>query len=243
MRIGLISDVHANIAALQAVLADLDRRGVDEIICLGDCIGYGPDPALCLDILFESCSAIVAGNHDHAAVGLLKDSSFNPLARQAVAYARDRLRPEQLDQLRELPLEIEREGLLLVHSSPFRPDEFPYLHSCDDAAEAFAARPFSVAVCGHTHVPLCFRSRGRPPRISVSLNPAIDLSEPGRVLCNVGSVGQPRDRDPRASYALFDGAKRSIHLHRVAYDIRATSKKIVAAGLPEALGRRLFAGV
>jgi diadenosine tetraphosphatase ApaH/serine/threonine PP2A family protein phosphatase len=244
MRIGIISDIHGNLEALQAVLADLESRQADEIVCLGDIVGYGAEPGVCLDIVLETCSVVVAGNHDHAAVGLLNAANFNPLAKHAMEYARDRLTASQRQQLRDLPIEAILGDLLLVHASPYRPEDFPYLHDLEDARLAFAERPFTIAVCGHTHVPLTFREIGEPdPEVRLSLNPTIDVSPPGRTICNVGSVGQPRDRDPRACFAIYDSAAQILELRRTSYDIESASGKIEAAGLPEALGRRLLAGV
>lgn len=243
MRVGILSDVHANTEALLAVLSDLEASPVDRIVCLGDCVGYGADPGPCLDLLFERCDVIVAGNHDRAVVGMLDAASFNALARFAVTYSADRLSRAQLQRLRDLPLESYLEDLLLVHASPFQPEQFPYLQYPEDARVAFQNRDFSIAICGHTHVPLTFHTDDPAHAVRVSLNPQVDLTQGGRYIVNVGSVGQPRDRDPRASYAIFDTASRRLSLHRVEYDVESAFAKIEAAGLPQALGRRLLVGV
>ena len=241
MRIAIVSDVHANADALRAVLDDVDRRNVRAIVCLGDTVGYGAEPAEVLDLLFESCDSMIAGNHDLAATGRLDDSRFSAFARNAVTYARRLLTPAQREKLSKLPDEAQFDALLLVHASPADPKEFPYIRDVDLARESFAARDFGIACYGHTHVPLVFTNVGE--RVAMTMNPRVELARDGRYLINAGSVGQPRDQDPRASYAIFDSDQRVATFHRVAYDTERASAKIVAAGLPEQLGTRLLVGV
>ncbi len=241
MRIAIVSDVHANAEALRAVLDDVDRRSVRATVCLGDIVGYGAEPSEVLDLLFESCSAIIAGNHDLAATGRLEDSRFSAFARNAVQYARRLLTPDQREKLSRLPDETEFESLLLVHASPIDAKEFPYIRDVDLARESFGARDFRIACYGHTHVPLVFSQMGE--RVAMTMNPRVELAREGRYLINAGSVGQPRDQDPRASYAIVDTDVGVATFHRVAYDVERASAKIRAAGLPEQLGTRLLVGV
>jgi len=240
MKIAILSDVHANLEALQAVFADLSTRGADDIVCLGDCVGYGGSPRECLEFLFDKCSTIIAGNHDLAAAGILSDERFNEMGRVSVRFARQRITLQQQHRLRQLPIEKEVEGVLLVHSSPLRAETFPYIQHPRNAEEAFRDRSFRVACFGHTHVPVTFRFIEQ--QVTTSLNPVTQLLE-GSYLCNVGSVGQPRDRDPRASYGILDTQKGELRRYRVEYDIEAASARIAEAGLPEFLGRRLTVGV
>jgi len=241
MRVAILSDVHANAEALRAVLADIDRRGAQATVCLGDSVGYGAEPAECLDLLFESCAAIIAGNHDLAATGRLEDSRFSVFARNAVAYARRLLTPSQRNRLAALPGEMGFGELLLVHASPSDPDGFPYIRDVDMARESFDSRAFRVACYGHTHVPLVFAKQGE--RVALTMNPRVQLLRDAQYLINVGSVGQPRDQDPRSSYAIFDSDAQVVTFHRVSYDTEKASAKIRAAGLPEQLGARLLVGV
>lgn len=241
MRTAILSDVHANAMALRAVLDDIDRRDVRAIACLGDSVGYGAEPGPCLDLLFEACTTIIAGNHDLAASGRLRDDRFTSVARHGVEYARRLLSPAQRARLAQLPEEDQLGDLLLVHASPNETGEFPYIRDVASAERAFASRSFHVAVYGHTHVPLVFHRDGG--RVTLSLNPKVDLARAGSYLCNVGSVGQPRDQDPRACYAIYDGDARTITFHRVQYDVEAASDRIRSAGLPEQLGARLLVGV
>jgi diadenosine tetraphosphatase ApaH/serine/threonine PP2A family protein phosphatase len=241
MRVAILSDVHANAEALRAVLDDIDRRGVRSIACLGDSVGYGAEPAECLDLLFQSCSSIIAGNHDLAATGRLADSRFSIFARNAVNFARRLLTPAQRDRLAKLQDEEQLGELLLVHASPSDHEEFPYIRDVELARASFEARPFGIACYGHTHVPLVFAMSGG--RVSMTMCPRVELVRGARYLINVGSVGQPRDQDPRAAYAIFDSDQRVLSFHRVAYDTEKASAKIRAAGLPEQLGARLLVGV
>jgi diadenosine tetraphosphatase ApaH/serine/threonine PP2A family protein phosphatase len=241
MRVAIFSDVHANLHALRAVLEDVDRRRVDARACLGDNVGYGAEPRECLDLLFESCTALLAGNHDLAAAGQLSDSRFSGLARHAVEFARRELTPSQRARLGRLPNEELFGELLLVHASPADPADFPYVRDAASAREQFDARPFRLALYGHTHLPLVFEDDGE--RVALSMRPTVPLAPDARYLCNVGSVGQPRDQDPRACYAIYDSIARTIAFHRVEYDVDAASSRIRAVGLPEELGTRLLVGV
>jgi diadenosine tetraphosphatase ApaH/serine/threonine PP2A family protein phosphatase len=241
MKVAILSDVHANVEALRAVLDDVDRRRVDARVCLGDSVGYGADPRACLDLLFESCATILAGNHDLAASGRLDDSRFAPAARHAVAFARDLLTEPQRARLAQLTDEETFGELLLVHASPAHPREFPYVRDAEAALAEFDGRSFRIAFYGHTHMPLVFHDDGE--RVSMSMKPCIELAKTGRYLINVGSVGQPRDQDPRACYAIFDSDARSISFQRVEYDVESAFSRIRAAGLPEQLGSRLLVGV
>jgi len=241
MRIALLSDVHANIDALRAVLADLDRRQVDVRVCLGDSVGYGPEPRECLDLLLESCATVLAGNHDLAASGRLGYARFSSIARDAVEFARQRLTPALRSRLGELPDEENLGDLLLVHASPTRPRDYAYVRDTAAALEQFDSHPFRIAFYGHTHMPVVFRDDGE--QVTLSLQPSVKLLPAGRYLCNVGSIGQPRDQDPRACYAIHDSTAQTIAFHRVEYDVDAASSRIRDAGLPEQLATRLLVGV
>lgn len=241
MRVAILSDVHANAEALRAVLEDVDRRNVRATVCLGDSVGYGAEPSEVLDLLFQSCTAMIAGNHDLAATGRLEDSRFSVFARNAVAFARRLLTPAQRDKLGRLPGETVFGELLLVHASPSNATDFPYIRDVELARESFDARAFRIACYGHTHVPLVFSMA--ESRVSMTMSPRVELAREGRYLINAGSVGQPRDQDPRSSYAIYDSDLRVVSFHRVAYDAEKASAKIRAAGLPEQLGARLLVGV
>lgn len=241
MKIALFSDVHANLAALKAVLDDIDRVGVSARLCLGDSVGYGADPRACLDLLLQSCDVLLAGNHDLAASGRLAMDRFSGLARHAVDYARDLLTPAQRRRLVDLVDEEWWGDVLLVHASPAEPSEFPYVRDAEAARGQFDGRNFRAAFHGHTHVPLVFQDDGE--RVGLTARPRVEMVDGRRYLCNVGSIGQPRDQDPRSCWTLYDSDARTITFRRVAYDVDATTARIKEAGLPEALATRLLVGV
>lgn len=241
MKVAVFSDVHANLAALRAVLDDVDRAGAAVRLCLGDSVGYGADPRACLDLLLQSCDVLLAGNHDLAATGRLALDRFSGLARHAVRYARDLLTESQRAKLAALGDEEWWGDLLLVHASPADPSEFPYVRDAEAARAQFDGREFRAAFYGHTHLPLVFQDDG--DRVGLTARPRIELSNDARYLCNVGSVGQPRDQDPRACWVLYDTDARTVAFRRVAYDVDASSARIKEAGLPEALATRLLVGV
>lgn len=240
MRYAIVSDIHANLDALRAVLDDA-RDLVDAILCLGDVVGYGAEPEGCIELVAERCQAVVAGNHEHAAAGLMPLEWFNPYARAAAEWTRHRLDDEHRAWLAALPLLREFEEATLVHASPQQPDEWEYVISAEDGYRAFAAFTTRLCFVGHSHVPGVWSqgSWGRSHEAG-----AVDIAlEPGcRYLVNVGSVGQPRDRDPRAAWVLWDVKGRRVSIRRVPYDVTAARSRIVAAGLPRFLGDRLGEG-
>jgi diadenosine tetraphosphatase ApaH/serine/threonine PP2A family protein phosphatase len=240
VRYAILSDIHANLEALRAVLEDARPR-VDAILCLGDIVGYGAEPEGCIELVAERCQAVVAGNHEHAAAGLMTLEWFNAYARAAAEWTRQRLDDEHRAWLAALPLLREFEQATLVHASPSQPDDWEYVISAEDGHRAFASFATRLCFVGHSHLPGVWvqGSWGRSHEAG-----AVDIIlEPGcRYLVNVGSVGQPRDRDPRAAWVLWDADARRVTLRRVPYDVAATRSRIVAAGLPTFLADRLGEG-
>jgi len=242
MRIAVVSDIHSNLEALEAVLADLQGRRPDCVICLGDFVGYGPDPNACIDVLAPRLRAAVVGNHDVAAIGARSIDNFNLLAQEAIIWTQRTLVNGARTYLTALPQRADLEGLLIVHASPRQPvDE--YILEVREARAAFAADPFRIAVVGHTHQPAVFvelnhrvSAQGLLPEV------ALRLEENRRYIINVGSVGQPRDGDPRAAYAIIDTTELVATLYRVSYPIEETQRKMEAAGLPGPLIERLAFG-
>lgn len=241
MRIALISDAHANLAALEAVLADAERRGAGAVWSLGDAVGYGPDPNGVVARLREAGARCVAGNHDAVAAGAMSADGFNPLAAEAAAWTRARLDAESAAFLAGLETVIAEGDWSLAHGT-LRDPLREYLIT-ERAAEAHFARqetPWSAV--GHTHLPLLVRMgaagvAAERPETGV----AAPLGE-GPLCVNPGSVGQPRDGDPRASWALVDEAAGTVAHHRTPYDVAATQRRMAAAGLPAALAERLARG-
>jgi len=244
MRYAIIADIHANIEAFSAVLADIERRGgVDEFWCLGDIVGYGPDPRQCIETLRRYDHICVLGNHDWAAIGKLNLADFNPDAAVACRWTAQELNDEDVQYLESLPLVIEKDDVTLVHGSP-RDPIWEYLLSISSARENFAYFNSPFCLVGHSHVPSIFRlnETGGCSFSPFQENIGLILGK-SRLIINPGGVGQPRDGDPRASYAILDSENRMAWLYRIPYDISATQAKMVQHNLPVRLVSRLSRGV
>lgn len=250
MRYAVLSDVHGNLEALGAVLEAVGPERIDRLLCLGDIVGYGADPAACLTRL-QACGALlIGGNHDLACIGKLDLDWFNHAARQALEWTRDQLSFTDLDALRRLPLIATEESLTLVHGTLRHPERFEYLVDLAQAVDTMTACRTLMCLLGHTHVPCVIEYQRGPRRITRVVTEPQALrevayqadAEAWRYIVNPGSVGQPRDGDPRASLAIIDTTLRRIEIRRVPYDLAAAQRKIRAAGLPGFLADRLALG-
>jgi predicted phosphodiesterase len=242
MRVAVISDIHSNLPALEAVLADVDGEGPDEIWCLGDIVGYGPHPNECVDLTSERATLSLCGNHDLAVLGAIDVSDFTGDAGAAARWTTGALGEPQAAWLRELSPSAERDGAELYHGSP-RDAVWDYVLSEQVALISILETTAPVVLVGHSHVALGLGWDGI--ELSGGLAPegtAIDLST-GRWLLNPGSVGQPRDGDPRAAWLLIDLAAGRAAFRRVSYPIRETQAAIRERGLPDTLAARLAQGV
>jgi len=215
---------------------------VDAIFCLGDVVGYGPDPLECLIRVQEMASLIVLGNHDSAVAGLLSTDYFNSPALTAIQWTRRVLPKEALEKIHSFPLtfEIPEISALLVHSTPVKPEAFYYLGYDIGIEEAFESYSHRFCFLGHSHIPAIYSSSSEGIRYAY---PEAQLEENARYLVNVGSVGQPRDRDPRASYTIFNLSTNTIQIRRVDYPIHRTQEKMRQVGLPLPLIQRLSWGI
>jgi diadenosine tetraphosphatase ApaH/serine/threonine PP2A family protein phosphatase len=240
MRYAVLSDIHANLEALRAVLADC-RGEVDGALCLGDLVGYGADPIPCIELLAERAVALVAGNHEYGVTGKLALGWFNSYARTAAAWTAEQLDVDHRAYLGSLALTASVAEATLVHASPSRPDEWEYLITAEEGFDAFSAFDTRLCFIGHSHRP-AYWSLGSTGPVWGSGAFDIALESGRRYLMNVGSVGQPRDRDPRACYAIWDRTARRITIRRVTYDVAEARRKIIAAGLPRLLADRLKNG-
>ncbi len=238
--IAVLSDIHGNLEALEAALADARAAGAAKIVCLGDVVGYGADPNRCVERVREAAEVVVLGNHDQAALDERSADNFNAVAREAILWTRGRLTRENLDFLSGVPIEVVGDGARYVHATPDDPLSWNYVLTVTEALDAFGAFDEPVCFIGHSHVPV--RLVLREGELSVVGDAEIELDAGDRALVNVGSVGQPRDGDWRASYALYDPGARRVTARRVEYDREAAAAKILAAGLPEILARRLALG-
>ena len=238
--LALISDVHANLEALGTVLRAVKKEHVSGILFLGDIVGYGPDPDECIDLVQSVSSILVGGNHDWAAVGLTDSFSFNRYARHAIEWTAETLSDAHHAFLRTLPFKatVRDKNILLVHSSPIEPERWHYISSIHDAIGYFTGFRERICCVGHSHVPFIVE-RSSSGEIQ-GHGTYCKISKGSRYLINVGSVGQPRDGDPRAAYALMNDDE--IKIKRVSYDIVITQKKMRKAGLPEYLIDRLAVG-
>ncbi len=244
MRYAIIADIHANLAAFTAVLIDIEHRGeAEEIWCLGDVVGYGPDPRQCIELLRQTNHVCVAGNHDWAATGKIDTSEFNPDAAAACRWTAEQLASEDKLYLRQLPKVIQKDDFTLVHGSP-RDPIWEYLLSISTATESFAYFKSQFCLVGHSHVPLVFKHNetGACSFSQFSTNLGIAIAK-NRLIINPGSVGQPRDGDPRASYAIYDTESKLVRLYRVPYDISITQARMAKLKLPARLMARLSDGV
>lgn len=242
MRALIVSDVHSNLEALESVVEDAKNRGgFDEIWSLGDLVGYGPDPSACIALLRLHELRAVAGNHDLAAFGRLSLESFNDYAAAAARWTAEQISTEDADWLASLPLRIEVEDFTMVHGSP-RDPVWEYVVSVPVAAVSFQHFTTTRCLVGHSHVPfLCVTGQDGPKFLEFRLDDPVPLGNE-RIIVNPGGVGQPRDGDPRASYAVYDSDDGTVVHFRVEYDIKTTQDKMEEYGLPKYLADRLSEG-
>ncbi len=251
MRYGILSDIHSNYDALTTVVGELDELGIDRLVCLGDIVGYGPSPNECCNLLQERNCLAIAGNHDEAAVADDAADSFNALAVQAIAWTRRELTQKNLEYLARLPRELQFETFEIVHGAPTF--HFQYILGVTDARTAFERVKKPVTFIGHTHVAEVYfqecssgpsgpLAQGRTFHQRLSRGGRIEVAPQFRYIVNPGSVGQPRDRNPQASFALFDDAASVIEIRRVTYDVMRVREKMESVELPSQLSERLSLG-
>jgi diadenosine tetraphosphatase ApaH/serine/threonine PP2A family protein phosphatase len=239
LRYGIFGDVHGNYDALAAVLAALEQAGAEVLLCTGDVVGYGAEPSKCIQTIRQKCLICLAGNHDHAACGKLDTEFFNIFARQVANWTREHLSSEETNWLANLPLICHFEDFTLAHGSMHSPEVFNYITTIFDAELSFECLDKPLLFYGHTHIPLAFFDT---VPMTYTMDHEIEVRTESKTLVNVGSVGQPRDEDARACCALYDSKAQTIRLLRVSYDVKIAGRKIIEAGLPEALALRLELG-
>jgi len=245
MRLGIFSDVHANIEALSAVMEALRHENIDEYYCLGDVVGYGASPNECADIIRKVAKVTILGNHDAAVAGRMDYSYYYEAARHALDTHANQLTPENMAWLKSLPYkhELNKVGLHLCHGSPVRLEEFEYIFAPEQARECLGMwdELGDLTLIGHSH--LCKVFALRPGEVEELPSRRFTLRKGWKYIVSVGSVGQPRDYDNRASYTVFDTDKREFEFKRVEYDIESAASKIFAGSLERNFGHRLFIGV
>jgi predicted phosphodiesterase len=241
MRILIISDIHANIVALEAVLSDTESY--DAVWCLGDLVGYGPDPNACIECVSNLPNLVcLIGNHDQAALGKIPLSRFNREAGEVVAWTIQELTEENLDFMRSLPTKVVAENFTLVHGSP-QQHVWEYILDLQTANRSLDIIETDYCIVGHSHLPLVFYRAPDDPLAKLYPTPwkgCLNLTP--KMILNPGSVGQPRDRDPRSSYAILDTSEMTWEPHRAEYEISRVQARILEAGLPERQAIRLMGG-
>ncbi len=231
MRYAIISDIHGNLEALKKALDYIEKIEVDHIVCLGDVVGYGPNPNECVELVRIKCLFTVKGNHDAASVDLMETFHMNKLAREAAIWTHERLTPQAKDFLINLPLKTSIKNATLVHASPHRPENWDYILTGFDAEPVFSHFETPVCFIGHSHRPVEFT------------NNSTNQAAGDKRIINVGSVGQPRDKNPKLSFGIFNTESLDYENIRLAYDVEKTAEKIYTEGLPSELAERLVYGL
>ena len=239
MRIALFGDIHANLEALNTVLEDACGQGCTDWVCMGDVVGYNANPAECLELVRAMEIPIVKGNHDEDASGDHSLESMNPVAAEALEWTRKQLSEEQREWLRKLRMVRQVQDFTVVHSTLDQPHTWNYVTNKFDAMSNFSYQFTNVCFHGHTHVPRVFVRATRVKEVPAE---SITIEDGMKYFINIGSVGQPRDGDWRACYAIYDLDSRTVNFRRLEYDLPTAQKKILAAKLPESLATRLEEG-
>jgi len=240
MRYGILSDIHSNLEALQAVLRLYKEEGVEDFFCLGDIVGYGANPKECLDIVRDLKVVCVAGNHDWAVSGRLNPIYFNPVAKEAIFWTQKQLSSEDKDFLKSLELIFKNDDLIMVHGTLSEPERFHYMVYVSQAEAMFHLMDRGVCFIGHTHAPQVIIQKGEEAQRLDELKVEIQMGQ--KYIINVGSGGQPRDGNSMAAYCIYDTDTRVIEVKRAPYDIKTAQEKILESGLPVSLAERLAVG-
>ncbi len=243
MRYAILSDIHSNLEAFDAAEKDLQKEGVDKVFFLGDIVGYGPNPNECIERLRELTDIVVAGNHDYAVIGYTDITYFNKYAKAVIEWTERRLKEEYIEYLKRMPLIIpEIENMTLVHSTPYKPQEWNYITTLFDALENFNFFKQQLCFIGHSHQPVVI-VLDADNRCYVERGETFKIRKDARYIINVGSVGQPRDGNSDLSYAIYDSDKSSARIKRLSYDIKKVQAKMRDERLPAYLIHRLEEGL
>ncbi len=241
MKIALVSDIHANLEALQSVLKDIAKEGAETVHFLGDAVGYGCSPNECVALLKKMCDIRLLGNHDYAAMGLEATTSFNQVAQTSMEWTLANLSRKTVSLLADFEMQASFEDYHLVHASPDYPEDWNYILNQEQAAEQFEHFKEKVCFVGHSHLPMIFSVDG-DGQVESAVKSELAFEENKKYIVNVGSVGQPRDNDARACYVILDTVEKCLRYRRVEYDITAVQKKMRQAMLPDFLVERIAVG-
>lgn len=235
----ILGDIHGNWEALSTVLKDAEEHGVNAYVCVGDIVGYNADPSLCLNKIRELKCVTVRGNHDHYCAHDECLEDFHPLAAKVVDWTRGQLAFDQIEFLRTLKMSTMVDGFTIVHSTLDMPEKWGYVFDPLEADASFNYQTTTVCFHGHTHLPAIYEKHGRVNKAEYT---RVKIVMGKKYFINVGSVGQPRDGDPRSAYVIYDMKMRELELRRLNYDIAGAQDKIMKAGLPDRLAKRLEVG-
>ncbi len=241
MRLALLSDIHANLEALTAVFRDIESQKIDQVICLGDVVGYGSDPVACLELVEKNCRVRLMGNHESAALGRMNDQALNDVARSSMEWTRKQLDDRLIAMIERFEMQKRAADLQFVHASPFEPENWHYILTPKAAAKAFDATDAFICFFGHSHLPTIF-SIGEDQKVRSRFGHDFQPLDENRYLVNVGSVGQPRDDDPRSCYVVYDSDTVDVYYRRVEYDFTVTQKKMAEVNAPALLIERIAIG-
>lgn len=243
MRYALFSDVHGNLEALEVVIDHLSQLKADRVIFLGDAVGYGPNPNEVCDLIRPLADVSIIGNHDAAVCGRMDYEAYYEAAKHALDWCKARLSPSNMAWLRELPYKVREGDLEFCHGAPVAPEMFDYLFGVEQVMELMAAYDdlAPVTFIGHSHLTISFRLKD--DEVTPIIAPQVNCDDGAKYIITVGSVGQPRDRDPRACCGIFDTDSQVFEYHRLNYDVQTTRQKILDAGLASVFGERLLVGV
>ena len=241
MKYAFFSDVHANLEALNAVILDFRAEKIDRIFFLGDAVGYGPNPNECVELIGQIAEIKLMGNHDYAALGLMKTNYFNQYAAESMNWTKESLSKKTIEILSDFELTAEIDDIMLVHASPNEPEQWHYILDLDDVEESFRCIDKKICLVGHTHRPFIV-SQSEDGNSSISHKTEEKIYDNRRYLINIGSVGQPRDSDPRSCYLIHDTDEKTMRIKRVAYNFDNTQQEMAKLGLPNYLIERLAVG-
>ena len=241
MRIAVVSDIHSNLEAVEAVGKAIKELGVDAIYFVGDVVGYGPDPNACTRWVMENADLAVMGNHDIAALGRIDIDNFNLNAREAIIWNTEQMEDWATDYITTLPMLMSLDGVTIVHANPQEPESWNYIFSLWDAERNFSHFETTFCFVGHSHQPVTV-GMDDSGQVSVLPGDSFTVDDGTRYLVNVGSVGQPRDGNPEACFGLLDTDKGEFSILRSPYEFQITQEKMISAGLPKPLADRLAEG-
>ena len=236
MRFAILGDIHANIHALAAVLEDAEEHSCNQYVCLGDIVGYNAYPSECVDVIRDLDCPVVKGNHDEQVSMDVTQGGLNPLAQASILWTQEQLDSDQLQWLKDLRMQRQVRDFSIVHATLDTPQKWGYITTQLDAAASFSYQHTNLCFIGHTHVPKAYI---KEDVVRTEILDVLPIEKKKKYLINVGSVGQPRDGDWRASYCIYDSDSSEVALRRVDYDIQSAQNAILAAGLPQKLATRL----